>query len=221
MRSDAELVTYYRARAAEYEKVYAKPERQGDLRALHEIVPAFFTGRRVLEVACGTGYWTRLLSERAASVLAIDLAFETLQIARGRQHADSIVEYREGDAFDLAAVPGAVDAAFAGFWWSHVRREDLQRFLRGLHERLSVGDPVFVLDNRYVAGSNWPISRTDSAGNTYQRRRLESGPEHEVLKNFPMPSEVHSAVVAAGGTAPIIVEMTYYWYATYSVAGTC
>ena len=50
-----DLLGYYAARAAEYEKVYDKPERRDDLERLHEIVPAYFDGRRVLEVACGTG----------------------------------------------------------------------------------------------------------------------------------------------------------------------
>lgn len=50
------LLEYYRRRAAEYEKVYDKPERQADLRRLRAVVPAYFSQRRVLEVACGTGY---------------------------------------------------------------------------------------------------------------------------------------------------------------------
>ena len=61
----SDLLTYYAARAAEYENVYAKPERQSDLARLRETVPAYFVGRRVLEVACGTGYWTRLIAPHA------------------------------------------------------------------------------------------------------------------------------------------------------------
>lgn len=36
----SDLVSYYGARAAEYERVYEKPERQSDLRRLHDLVPA-------------------------------------------------------------------------------------------------------------------------------------------------------------------------------------
>ena len=39
------LQTYYARRAAEYERVYAKPERQADLRAIEEWLPAQFSGR--------------------------------------------------------------------------------------------------------------------------------------------------------------------------------
>src|SRR5687768_9288740 len=125
MRSDADLVTYYSARAAEYEKVYDKPERQEDLRRVHDIVPAHFTDRHVLEVACGTGYWTRLIAVRAASVTAIDLSREVLALARARQPASEGVDFVTADALALDELPGEWDAAFAGFWWSHVPRSDL------------------------------------------------------------------------------------------------
>lgn len=214
-----ELLEYYRRRAAEYEKVYAKPERQADLSALREIVPAYFAQRRVLEVACGTGYWTRPVSACATSIVAIDLAAETLAVARTKTTADVSIEYRLGDAFDLAAVPGVFDAGLVAFWWSHVPLADLFRFLTGLHRRLGTGACVLVVDNRYVDGSNHPISRTDAARNTYQRRFLESGEAHEVLKNFPSPAEVVNAIVSAGGSMPLVRVLHHFWYATYVVAG--
>jgi demethylmenaquinone methyltransferase/2-methoxy-6-polyprenyl-1,4-benzoquinol methylase len=218
MPREPNLVNYYDARAREYEKVYDKPERQSDLRIMHEVIPAFFAGRHVLEIACGTGYWTRRIALRAASIVAVDAAPSTLEFARAHQPNDANVDFRVGDAFDLASIGGSVDAAFAGFWWSHVRREDVHRFLIGLHQRMPAGSPVLFVDNRFVAGSNQPITREDAGGNTYQRRRLESGAEHEVLKNFPTKDEIRSTIVAAGGSEPTIEELTYYWYASYFVA---
>jgi demethylmenaquinone methyltransferase/2-methoxy-6-polyprenyl-1,4-benzoquinol methylase len=209
-----DLVAYYGERASEYEKVYAKPERQSDLRALHEIVGNFASGRSVLEIACGTGYWTRTIGERATSVTAFDLSPEVLALARARQRT-GVVDFRLGDAFDLPSLRTPVDAAFAGFWWSHVLRRDLPRFLLGLHRRLPAGSLVMFIDNRHVPGSNWPITRTDDDGNSYQRRRLDNGTEHEVLKNFPGPEEVRSAIREAGGSDVHLTELTYYWCATY------
>jgi demethylmenaquinone methyltransferase/2-methoxy-6-polyprenyl-1,4-benzoquinol methylase len=49
---------YYAQRAQIYERVYYKPERQSDLRAMESALAAPFAGRRVLEVACGTGWCT-------------------------------------------------------------------------------------------------------------------------------------------------------------------
>lgn len=215
MSSEPEILAYYAARANEYEKVYAKPERQADLRYLRQLVPVYLANRRVLEVACGTGYWTRLIAPRAERLTGVDLSPDVLAVARNLQPTSAPVEFVIGDAFALDAVPGAYDAAFVGFWWSHVRRQDLQRFLTGLHRRLEPGSLVLVLDNRYVEGSNWPVARTDEVGNTYQRRRLESGEAYEVRKNFPSRSEVEQAIGAAGGGHTSVRELDYYWLANY------
>src|ERR1700728_5395396 len=81
-----ELAEYYRERAAEYDAVYAKPERQQDLARLHGLLPPLVAGQRVLEIAAGTGYWTRVLSGSAASITATDLNAETLELARAREY---------------------------------------------------------------------------------------------------------------------------------------
>ena len=73
------------------------------------------------------------------------------------------------------------------------------------------------VDNRYVEGSNWPITRRDAAGNTYQRRTLDNGDEHEVLKNFPSARELEMAIVDAGGAKVFVLELKHYWCATYDV----
>jgi len=217
MANQPDLLGYYAARAREYERVYAKPERQEDLATLHAAVPEFFGGRHVLEVACGTGYWTRRIAATAAHVTACDLADEVLAVASASYAASDRITYRMADAFDLMDVAGQFDAAFAGFWWSHVHRQNLRGFLTGLHRRLSAGAIVVLVDNRYVSGSNWPITRTDDAGNTYQRRTLNDGSVHEVLKNFPSAEEIVSTISAAGGRDVLHRSLTYYWYVSYVV----
>ena len=49
---------YYAQRAAYSDRFYLVPERQRDLRTMEAWLPSMFVGRRVLEVACGTGWWT-------------------------------------------------------------------------------------------------------------------------------------------------------------------
>ena len=61
---------YYRERAPVYDRVYAYPERQADLRWLEREIPALLSGRRVLQVAAGTGYWTQFSSADAQSLSA-------------------------------------------------------------------------------------------------------------------------------------------------------
>src|SRR6202043_371464 len=72
-RAAGQLAEYYQQRAAEYDAVYAKPERQQDLAQLKELLPPLVAGRHVLEIAAGTGYWTQVIAPAAASITATDL----------------------------------------------------------------------------------------------------------------------------------------------------
>jgi len=207
------LETYYAQRAAEYEKIYAKPERQADLARMRSDIPALFEGERVLEIACGTGYWTPLIAARAESVVALDYNEETLAIARTKAYPKANVRFVRGDAYELPEWPEKFSAAYAGFWWSHVPLGRLDRFLRGLHQRLAPGAVVAFMDNRYVGGSSTPLSRRDAEGNTYQTRRLADGSSHEVLKNFPTARELRERL----GAQALITEYEYYWVASYRI----
>jgi ubiquinone/menaquinone biosynthesis C-methylase UbiE len=213
----AELEQYYAARASEYDRVYTKPERQADLRAIERWLPQVFAGKAVLEVACGTGYWTQFIAPAARSLVAIDASREVLDIARSRVDARHVA-FAEGDAYAPPADGGPFDAAFAGFWWSHVPRERLDEFLRGLHRVLVPGAKVVFLDNRFVEGSSTPISGQDEHGNAYQSRTLEVGSVHRVLKNFPSGQALRETV--AGVASEVAYrEWQYFWALEYVVRG--
>jgi demethylmenaquinone methyltransferase/2-methoxy-6-polyprenyl-1,4-benzoquinol methylase len=175
----ADLVGYYARRAAEYERVYAKPERQNDLRAIEAWLPALFAGRNAIEVACGTGWWTPHAAREAHSWLATDINEETMALAHEKS-LPGCVRFERADAYVLTPLGRSFDAAFAGFWWSHVPRQRLAPWIASLHTVLVSGARVALLDNRYVEGSNHPITRTDDAGNTYQQRKLDDGSAHEL-----------------------------------------
>ena len=207
---------YYAQRAQIYERVYHKPERQSDLRAMESALATPFAGRHVLEVACGTGWWTPHGARLAASWLATDLNPETLAIAQAKAMPAS-VRFATVDAYTLVGLEGqTIDAAFAGFWWSHVPLARLREWLTLLHSRLERGAQVVLLDNRFVAGSSTTISRRDADGNTYQQRTLDDGSVHEVVKNFPSRD---TAVAAVGDGVRDLVwrEHTHYWVLSYTL----
>lgn len=208
---------YYAARAPEYDRVYSKPERQADLLQIREWLPTVFRNRSVLEVACGTGYWTQFMAPAASRVLGIDASAETLQIARtrvGPQNAEFIV----GDAYCLPEAAQGFQSAFAGFWYSHIPRTRTRQFLTQLHLALAPGAKVVFLDNRFVEGSSTPISERDEEGNTYQVRRLDDGSTHRILKNFPTRSELNQVF---HGIASDLThhEWEYFWAIEYAVPG--
>jgi len=209
------MQAYYAARAREYDAVYRKPERQSDLREIERWLPTLLAGRTVLEVACGTGYWTQFIAPVAASVLAIDSAMETLRIAEQRVAARNVL-FQVGDAYSLPR-GRAFSAAFAGFWWSHVPLERQHAFLRGLNASLAPGACVVLLDNRFVEGSSTPIAERDSVGNTYQARTLADGSTHRVLKNFPSEAELRALGAAGLGESVDYRAWRFYWALLYRV----
>ena len=216
--SQKELETYYADRAAEYERVYQKPERQESIAWLNARLRQAFVNRDVLEVACGTGFWTQTLAEVAASVVATDISREVLAIAEQKPLPPGKVLFVEDDAYSLAGVPTQqYTSGFSGFWWSHIPKPQRAQFLAAFHAKLQPGALVLLADNCYVKGSNHPISRTDGDGNTYQQRVLESGTQYEVLKNFPAQQELEAAV-AAYGTDIRYEAGAYYWCLSYTLS---
>lgn len=212
-RSSVDLADYYARRAVEYDLIYAKPERQRDLASLRQQVAAAFVGKNVLEVACGTGYWTQILAQSAASVSALDLNEEVLAIARSRPSNEK-VRFIRGDAWNLPRLTPLPDAALAAFWWSHLEKERIPAFLVHLHATLEPGSALCFIDNRYVEGSSTPIGRTDPGGNTWQTRVLKDGTTHEILKNFPSETELLQAVQPFA--RDVSVEwLQYYWVLRY------
>src|ERR1700747_3357850 len=116
-----QLEKYYDRRAAEYEKIYDKPERQHELEWLRRRIPELLRDRTVLEVACGTGYWTQFIARTARRVQACDINESVLEIAAEKPVPKDRVHFFKADAVSLDGVPSGCDAAFAGFWWSHVK----------------------------------------------------------------------------------------------------
>jgi len=219
MTADSQDISgYYTRRASEYDRIYDKPERQDDLSTLRAMVAEHLAGHHVLEVACGTGYWTEPISRTAVSVIVTDINEEVLERARVRPYRKDNVRFLKTDAFSLAEVHGHFSAAFMGFFWSHIPVNSVKDFLATLHGKLSASALVVVIDNVYVEGSNTPISRRDWEGNTYQRRTLEDGSIYEVIKNFPGEQELCGQI--RGRAVDVrFTALEYYWCLTYRVSG--
>lgn len=211
------MLEYYGRRAQEYERIYQRddPVERAELAGIRATILEVFPGRRVLEVACGTGFWTQVLAEVAESVMATDASPEVLDEAR-KKGMDSVVELREAGAYDLAAVPGSYDAALATFWLSHVPRARLAGFLDQLHRRLEPGAVVLLVDSVFVPGLGGHIVASDETDDTFKLRTLESGEEYRVLKNYHSEEELRRLFAATDRLRLRVGER--YWRAEYRTA---
>ncbi len=209
MTVHTDLQAYYAQRAATYDEIYARPERLADLAQLQRRVGELLAGQPVLELACGTGYWSRAIAASASHVLATDISAEMLELSRARQLPADKVTFATADAYAPPQDTGCT-ACFAGFWWSHVARSRQPAFLGSLRTAVQPQAQVVLIDNVYVEGSSTPIARTDAEGNTYQIRRLPDGQRHEVMKNFPTDSNLRKRL--ADHLKDIRIErLEYYW----------
>jgi SAM-dependent methyltransferase len=210
------MESYYARRAAEYDRIYEKPERQSDLAELKSTLSTHFKGLDVLEIACGTGYWTQYIAKSANSILATDFNLEMLDIAAKRDYSQCPVSFKMVDAYKLDGISARFEAAFAGFFWSHVPLCGRASLVRTLHSHLDENAQVVWIDGRYVEGSSTAIARLDSAGNTYQIRTLSDWSQHEVIKNYPSAEELLTEFGPYSHHVEVRL-LKYFWLLSYNV----
>jgi SAM-dependent methyltransferase len=201
---------FYAKSAANHDRVYDKPERQHDLAEMHTRVADVLRGHAVLELACGTGYWTKVIAESADSVVATDINPEMLALAELRGLPPEKVRFRVADAYALPDDLGDFTAVFIGFWWSHVKREQQEKFLAHLRGKVGKDILLVLLDDVYVEGSSETVARTDLEGNTYQIRSAPDGERYEIPKTYPSDSALRKKL--ASSVREIRIErLEYYW----------
>jgi len=210
-----DIIRYYAERA----HIYARSAGILDAEAekLREPIKAryreFFRGRNVLEIACGTGYWTAVIAETADSVFGIDINEKMIKQACRRCICFPNVQFRIADAYKLANVPGGFDSAAGFWWWSHVPRAYLRSFLSTLHTRLLPGAAVAFVDHLPYGGFKRRIGET---GDTLEERKLPFGRKVYIVKNFPSEQEVRDALADRGESVAYVARITENnWEVTY------
>ena len=212
-----DLVAYYKERAKEYEQIYSKPERQEDLKKIAEILQDFFTGKNLIEIACGTGYWTERISETARSIIATDINDSVLEIAKSKSYPNNNVRFQNQDLFTLNP-DKKFENLFGGFIWSHIKLQELDDFILKTNNLVKENGYVVFADNNYVEGSSTPITNDDEFGNTYQARKLNDGSDHLVLKNFPDKEFVLKKLEKKDEEINF-VNLKYFWFLSYKNKG--
>lgn len=204
---------FYAKIASNHDRIYDRPERQDDLAEMREHVAEALRGHTVLELACGTGYWTRQIAEVADKVVATDINPEMIAMARLRKMPADKVELRVADAYDLPDDLGQFTAVFVGFWWSHVKREEYVKFLAKLKAKVGKDVLIVLLDETYVEGSSATVARTDMEGNTYHISTAPDGERYEIPTTYPTDSALRKKLTPAVREIRI-VRMEYYWLLT-------
>jgi SAM-dependent methyltransferase len=198
----AEQREYYRERAHEYDDWWFRradyaldTETAGrwfaDVRELEAALEAFEPGGDVLELAAGTGIWTRHLLGQADRVTAVDAVPEVLELNRAR--TNDAADYVVADVFEWEP-PREFDVCFFSFWHSHVPSRYCEAFWQLVGRALKPEGRVFLVDNTRLGDSGHLVSSTGEVA----RRRLSDGREFDIVKRFWTPGDLEREVAALG-----------------------
>jgi ubiquinone/menaquinone biosynthesis C-methylase UbiE len=215
-----DMVKYYRDRAREYEQIYEwrDPRRQEEQDRLGEELKQAFRGRNVLDIGCGTGYWTERISEAAERITGIDINETVLEIARSKTYGCP-TEFRQMDGYGMEFPPCTFTGALASFWLSHVRLEDVDSWIEHMHGVLAPGAQVFIVDNTYIEGVGGRLVTKEGDPNTYKLRTLNDGSQHLIVKNYFTAEELlelfsrHTDGVTAGD----VFHGRCFWWISYTL----
>jgi protein-L-isoaspartate O-methyltransferase len=209
--SNEKVVEFYARSAAAIGQAYQDPERQEELEEVRERVQELLAGHTVLELGCGRGYWTGVLAPVCDTVLATDVNEDLIELARQLDLPGETVRWRVVDALDLPADLGDFTAVFIGFLWSHLLRDEQDKLLAQLRQRIGKDVLLVLVDDE--KGEEESFARTDAQGNTFQILSTPGGERYELPKNFPSDSALRKRLAPA--VREIKIERyEHYWLAT-------
>jgi demethylmenaquinone methyltransferase/2-methoxy-6-polyprenyl-1,4-benzoquinol methylase len=212
----AEQSEYYRQRAGEYEDWWYRRAgydngAQSNERwfaqtlQLERALAQFAATGRVLELACGTGLWTRHLARAADRVTALDGSAEMIALNREQVKASN-VHYIQSDLFEWWP-PETYDVCFFGFWLSHVPDERFAEFWRMVAAAVGRRGRVFFIDS--ARRDRWGGDQSDDQTMT---RELSDGRRFQIVKRFYEPGWLADELAKLGFTATVEATSEYFIY---------
>lgn len=203
-----EQQAYYRARAREYDRWWLREGRfdRGEeasrrwfdeIGVLERALERFGPTGDVLELACGTGLWTRQLARTATTLTAVDASPEVLEINRARVD-DGRVSYAQVDLFEWKPPPAAFDVCFFSFWLSHVPENRFEAFWDTVAGALRPGGRVFLIDSTRSDRSGAADHAAPAEGDETMTRRLDDGSEFRIVKRFYEPRSLERRLAELG-----------------------
>jgi ubiquinone/menaquinone biosynthesis C-methylase UbiE len=186
-----DMVKYYRGRAREYEEIYEwrDPDRHEEQEFMSIELKKTFRGRRVLDVGCGTGYWTQRISETAESIVGIDINETVLEIAQSKKYSCP-VKFLVMNVHNMDFGEIKYNGITASFMLSHILKQDIPRWIEHVHSVIEPRTNVFFADNNYIDGIGGKLKIKPNDPNTYKLRTLKDGTQHLIVKNYFITDEI-------------------------------
>ncbi|MEW2583546.1 methyltransferase domain-containing protein [Streptomyces virginiae] len=150
------------------------------------VVPSFLglvgdvRGRAVLDLASGTGFYSREFRRRGASeVLGIDISGEMIAVARQLEEREPLgVRYEVGDVADLRPIAQRFDVALAVQLLNYAADiATTERMCRALHRSLKPGGELFLLNQSPDFRFDGPTPERYGFRSELTGAEVETGPQ--------------------------------------------
>jgi ubiquinone/menaquinone biosynthesis C-methylase UbiE len=177
-------MTYYRKRAQEYDETTGQTEeiQRAFVRA-RELLQQHAPWEQMLELACGTGTWTRALLPLGRVLTAIDASPEMLSLARQKM-GNAFVQFQRADLFQWQPRQ-LYDLVFFANWLSHVPPPRLEAFLGTVTRAVRPGGSLVMVDQYSPLPEDREIIVQDAEeGAIYANRSLLNGQTFTIVKVF-------------------------------------
>lgn len=218
----ADQIAYYRARAGEYDEWWFRTGRydrgadfnsqwHAETAAVEEALASWLAAARpaqVLELACGTGLFTRLIAPRVERLTAVDASPEVIAINRARVGADN-VDYHEADLFSWRPKQ-RYDAVFFSFWLSHVPDDRFADFWRLVDGALAPAGAVYLIDSAFDPTSTAKDHVLPGRETGIVTRKLNDGREFKIVKVFYEPAALAAKLEPLGWHASLSQTARYF-----------
>lgn len=217
MKTDKQILSeYYNKKAQEYEEVYHRQDktRLAEQTQVKQYIKESFINRYVLELACGTGYWTESLLTVAQKIVAIDQSPDMLSIASKRYADHPKINFLLGDAYAPPISFPKYNGCMANFLFSHIPKEQIHPFLKTLHGRLEKDAFIFFVDSNYQEGIGGTLIEKKGEEDTRKRRKLNNGEEYDILKNYYSKEELET-IFGKYSKKLLVQYLTNFWIVGY------
>ncbi len=193
---------YYNERAKEYEELYTlggatasipNPESyKNEAKIISELLKKFIKGK-IVDIACGTGYWLPYYAPNSRKITLIDQSQEMLNECKqkiGYLEINKKCKLICDDFFNCEFEEKEFDIGLIGFFLSHCNEEQEKLFFDKIKKMLKVDGEMWFLD------SAWNKERSkvrDKLG--IQERELKNGRKFNIYKKYFDKSDVQALAV--------------------------
>jgi ubiquinone/menaquinone biosynthesis C-methylase UbiE len=210
-----EMQSYYDERSSEYEQIYLRdnPPRRKEIDDEAQYIRSLCRNKNVLDLPCGTGYWTTRISQDADDIVASDCSPGMIVEAQKKEFGCPI-SFCRADINRLPFADRSFDIILLGFWFSHQPKQEQTKLFADLSRLVKEGGLIWMIDNNAIAeGDISAIVDYDYAGNGYKYRELSDGRKFMILKNYFSEQELNETFEPFFGIERLFFG-EYYWSAT-------